>query len=78
MESEIPRNHTKADYGWLKCNTGPAKIAAVFSMQEQMVETMAWKKMRGLKRCRLCRKQKGTMQHLLAGSKKLASTEYIL
>ena len=48
MQSEIPRNHTKGDYGWLKCNTDPAKTSAVFSMQKQMVETMALKKMRGL------------------------------
>ena len=52
MESEIPRNHTKDDYGWLKCNKDPAKAAG-----EQMVETTAWKKMRGLSdndQCRLC------------------------
>ena len=66
MQSEIPRNHTKDDYGWLKCNANPAKTAAVFNMQEQMVETIAWKKMR-----------KETVQHLLAGCKKLASTEYV-
>ena len=80
MESEIPRNHTKDDYGWLKCNTDPAKTAAVFSMQEQMVETMAWKMMRRLSnndQCRLFRKQKETVQHLPAGCKKLASTEYV-
>ena len=80
MQSEIPRNHTKDYYGWLKCNTDPAKTAAVFSMQEQMVETMAWKKMRGLSdndQCRLCQKQKETVQHLLAGCEKLASTEYV-
>ena len=29
MQSEIPRNHTKDDSGWLKCNTDPAKAAAV-------------------------------------------------
>ena len=80
MQSEIPRNHTKDYCGWLKCNTDPAKIAAVFSMQEQMVETMAWKKMRGLSdndQCRLCQKQKETVQHLPAGCQKLASTEYV-
>ena len=32
MQSEIPRNHTKDDYGWLKCKTDPAKTAAVFSI----------------------------------------------
>ena len=78
-QSKKPRNHTKDDYGWLKCNTDPAKTASVFSMQEQMVETMSWKKMRGLSdtdRCRLYRKQKETVQHL-AVCEKLASTEYV-
>ena len=51
----------------------------MFSLQEQMVETRAWKKLRGLiddKMCRLYRKTKDTVQHLLAGCKKLAGTEY--
>ena len=80
MQSEMPRNHTTDDYGWLKCNTDLAKTAAVFSMQEQMVETMAWKKMKGLSdndQCRSCQKQKETVQHLLDSCEKLASTEYI-
>ena len=45
-----------------------------------MVETMEWTKMRGLSdndQCRLCRKQKETVQHLLASCEKLASTEYV-
>ena len=46
MQSEIPKNHTKDEYGWLKCNTDPAKTAVVFSTQKQMVETITWK-MRG-------------------------------
>ena len=80
MESEITRSHIKDGYGWLKCNTDPAKTAAVFSMQEQVVKTMAWKKMRGLSNidlCRLCQKQKETVQHLLTCCKKSASTEYV-
>ena len=45
-----------------------------------MVETMAWEKMKRLSdndQCRLYRKQKETVQHLLAGCEKLASTEYV-
>ena len=79
-QSEIPRNHTKDNYGWLKCITDPTKTAAVFSMQEQIVETMAWKKMRVQSdddQYRLCRKQKKTKQPLLVGCEKLASTEYV-
>ena len=81
MQTKKSRNHTKDDYGWLECNTDPAKTASVFSMQEQMVETMSWKKMRGLSdtdQGRLCRKLKETtVQHLLAGCEKLACTEYV-
>ena len=50
------------------------------SMIEQMVETRAWKKVRGLTEnslCRLCKEQPETMQHLLAGCKMLASSEYV-
>ena len=44
-----------------------------------MIETRAWKKLRGLiddEMCRVCGKTKETVQHLLAGCKKLAGTEY--
>ena len=34
MQSKIPRNHTKDNCGWLKCNTDTPKTAAVFSIQE--------------------------------------------
>ena len=50
------------------------------SMIEQMVETRASKEVRGLtknSRCRLCKEQKETVQHLLAGCKMLASHEYL-
>ena len=50
------------------------------SMIEQMVETRASKEVRGLtknSRCRLCKEQKETVQHLLAGCKMLASREYL-
>ena len=49
-------------------------------MLEQMVETRAWKATRGLTedgKCRLCREQKETVEHLLAGCKKIANIEYL-
>ena len=50
-------------------------------MQEQMVETRAWKKARGLQvesaKCRLCGKFDETVNHLLAGCKVLAGKEYL-
>ena len=70
----------KDDHDWLKCNTDPGKTASIFAMQEQMVETKVWKKLRGLvdqDKCRLCGEFRETVQHLLAGCKKLAGSEYV-
>ena len=78
--SEIPAGFEKKDQVWLKCNTNPRKTASIFTLQEQMVETRAWKKMKGLTdqdKCRLCGECKETVQHLLAGCKKLAGSEYV-
>ena len=64
----------------MKCNTDPPKKASIFILQEQMIETKAWKKMKGLTdqdKCRLCGECKETVQHLLAGRKKLAGSEYV-
>ena len=47
-------------------------------MLEQMVETRLWKITRGPiedGNCRLCREQKETVEHLLAGCKKIANSE---
>ena len=49
-------------------------------MLEQMVETRAWKEIRGLienGQCRVCKEQRETVQHLLAGCKMLASSKYL-
>ena len=45
------------------------------SMLEQMAETRAWKEIQ--RKCRLCNEQRETVQHLLAGSKMLANSEYL-
>ena len=80
LQSEVPSQYEEEDYGWLKCNTDPRKTASIFALQEQMIETRAWKKIRGLiaeDMCRLCGEQRETVQHLLSGCKKLAGTEYL-
>ena len=80
MQSEIMSSYTKEDYGWLNCNTNPRKTAAIFNMLEQMVETKVWKKLRGgieNDSCRLCGDVRETVQHLLAGCKKIVATEYV-
>ena len=40
MQSEIVSVYREEDYGWLECNTDPKKAAAIFNMQEQMIETV--------------------------------------
>ena len=80
LQSEIPKLYGEDDFGWLKCNTDPRKTSSIFALQEQMIETKAWKKIRGLVDddiCRLCGEHRETVQHLLSGCKKLAGTEYL-
>ena len=56
-------------------NTNPRKTAVVLKLHKLRVETMGWKKMRGMKeQCRLSGKLKETVQHLPAGCQKLAGT----
>ena len=50
------------------------------SMIKQMAETRAYKEVRGLtenSQCRLCKEKRETTQHLLAGCKMLASSDYM-
>ena len=80
LQSEIPKLYGEDDFGWLKRNTDPRKTSSIFALQEQMIETKAWKKIRGLvddDSCRLCGEHRETVQHLLPGCKKLAETEYL-
>ena len=50
------------------------------TMLEQMTETKAWKVTKGLiedGRCRVCREQTESVEHLVAGCKVLANNEYL-
>ena len=52
----------------------------MIDMLEQMVETMSWKVTRGLMedgRCRVCFEQIESVEHLVAGCKVLANSEYL-
>ena len=44
LQSEIPKQYSEEDCGWLKCDTDPRKTSSIFLLQEQMVETKALKK----------------------------------
>jgi queuine/archaeosine tRNA-ribosyltransferase len=61
------------------CKTHSRKIAAIFNLQKQIIETRARKKLRGLVeqgKCRLCEMERETVHHLVAGCSKLVSTEH--
>ena len=54
MQSEILLG---IDKDWLKCNIEPRKTASIVTLQVQMIETKAWKKLIGRAdehKCRLC------------------------
>ena len=65
---------------WLKQSLDPRKTAAIVNMLEKMIETKVWKVARGLTcdnvKCRVCGEQEETVEHLLAGCKMLAGSEY--
>ena len=80
LQSEIPKQYGEDNFWWLKCNTSPRNTSSIFALQEQMIETRAWKKIRGLvdnDKYRLCREHRETVQHLLPGCKELAGSEYV-
>ena len=80
LQSEIPKQYSEEDSGWLKCNTDLRKKSSIFALQEQMIETRAWKKIRGLVECdksRLCEEHRETVHHLLSGCKNLVDAEYV-
>ena len=79
LQSEIPKQYSKEDSGWLKCNIDPRKASSIFALQEQMIETRAWRKIRELvqcDKCRLCGKHRETVHHL-SGCKKQVGTKYV-
>ena len=65
--------HNKQDKKYnilLERNLTPRKTSIITSMIEQMFETRVWNEFRGPtenSHCSLCKKQRETMQHLLAG-----------
>ena len=81
LQSEYWLNQEKESHIWLKGNLAPEKTASIIQMLEQMNETRAWKKIRGLQvdndLCRLCRGERETVQHILSGCKILANQEYL-
>ena len=55
LQSEMAKQYSEEDSGWLKCGTDPRKTPSIFVLQELMIETRAWKKIRRLLECDKCR-----------------------
>ena len=58
----------------------PSKTASIMVMLEHMVEARAWKVARGLiegERCKVSPEQAESVEHIVAGCKVLANTEYL-
>ena len=80
QQSQLYRSQEKECHVWLTQNINPGKTAALMIILEQMVETRAWKKVRGLideNSCRVCNQYPETVENLAAGCAKLANTEYL-
>ena len=65
----------------MKCNINPAEVSAIINIQEQMIETKAWKHNRGLvvdtDLCRLSGEVSEGVMHITSGCKMLASRKYM-
>ena len=79
LQSEIPKQYSEEDSGLLKCNIDPRKTSSIFALQEQMIETRAWRKIMELvqcDKCRLCWEHRETVHHL-SGCKKQVENELL-
>ena len=81
MQSWMFTNQDPECSAWLNCNMDPRKTASIINLQEQMVETRKWKAIRSLEvkdeNCRLCGEYSETVEHVLAGCRVIAGTEYL-
>ena len=81
QQSKLFSDQEEECHMWLSQNLHPRKTSAIMNMLEQMVETRSWKAVRGLVedgRCRVCNEQSETIEHIVAGCKVLANSEYLL
>ena len=83
-QKELPRDLYRRQeqecHLWLKQRLTRRKTGSIMTVTEQMAETRGWKVARGLiedGRCRLCREISDTVDHLVAGCKTIANSEYL-
>ena len=77
QQGRLFREQEKECNLWLTQNVNPRKTASIMVMLEHMVETRVWKAARGLIEDGRCQEQVETVEHLVAGCKVLANTEYL-
>ena len=80
QQSQFYSEQEEECHTWLKQNLHARKTSSIMMMLEQMVETKSWKVSRGLtqdKRCRVCHERDETIEHIIAGCKVLANSEYL-
>ena len=81
LQSEIYGKQEQECHFWLRQRLTPRKTASIMTLMEQMVETRGWKMTRGLienEKYRLCGDFNETLEHLVAGCKTMANSEYSL
>ena len=78
LQSEIPKQYSEEDSGWLKCNTDLRKTSSIFiTGANGRNKSMEIRGLVECDKCRLCWEQRETVYHLSSGCKKLAGTEYV-
>ena len=80
QQSQVYQEQEEECHSWLGQNLHGRKTSSIMTMLEQMVETRSWKVSRGLaqdKQCRVCHERDETVEHIVAGCKVLANSEYL-
>ena len=80
LQNDLYRRQEQKCHLWLKQRLTPRKTTSIMTVIEQMVKTRGWKVARGLiedGRCRLCHEFSETVEHLVAGCKTVANSEYL-
>ena len=80
QQSQVYREQEEECHSWLNQSLHGQKTSSIMTMLEQMVKTKSRKVSRGLaqdKQCRVCRETDEIVEHIVAGCKVLANSEYL-
>ena len=79
QQSQFYQEQENEYHLWLSQNLHKRKTSSIIMMLEQMVEKRLWKAAKALvqdRHCRVCHESDETTEHLVAGCKVLANSEY--